>query len=127
MVQGMSVSTLTTSRVDSVYASAHVWRSNFGLMKKSQIMFGVERQCLWYQWSPSISFMGQSDMLSQRNWRAEAGWLFKGGDQDLDASSERSESANEDILFLVYQLDLATQIQVWLAFQSLTLYVCVCV
>ncbi|KAM7484405.1 hypothetical protein LguiA_000414 [Lonicera macranthoides] len=80
-------------------------------MKKNQIMFGVERQCLWYQWSPSISFMGQSDMLSQRNWRAEAGWLFKGGDQDLDASSERSESANEDILFLVYQLDLATQVQ----------------
>ncbi|KAM1744519.1 hypothetical protein ACFX11_011391 [Malus domestica] len=34
-----------------------------------------------------------------------------GGDQGLNASSERSESANEDILIFFFQLDLATRVQ----------------
>lgn len=46
--------------------------------------------------------------------RVEAGWLFKGGDPGLDATSEQSESANEDILIFFFQLDLATRVQVWL-------------
>ncbi|KAF3943492.1 hypothetical protein CMV_029959 [Castanea mollissima] len=41
----------------------------------------------------------------------EAGWLFKGGGQGLEASCERSESANEDILIFFFQLDLATRVQ----------------
>lgn len=50
--------------------------------------------------------------------RVEAGWLFKGGDQGMEASSERSESANEDILIFFFQLDLATRVQVRLAVLS---------
>lgn len=50
-------------------------------------------------------------MLRPRHMRVEAGWLFKGGDPGLDATSERSESANEDILIFFFQLDLATRVQ----------------
>lgn len=59
-------------------------------------------------------------MLKQRNVRVEAGWLFKRGDQGLNASSEQSEAANEDILIFFFQLDLATRVQVrWDSFHSL--------
>lgn len=59
-------------------------------------------------------------MLKQRNMRVEAGWLFKRGDQGLNASSEQSETANEDILIFFFQLDLATRVQVrWDSFHSL--------
>lgn len=44
--------------------------------------------------------------------RVEARWPFQGGDQGLDPNSERSESANEDILIFFFQLDLATRVQV---------------
>lgn len=49
--------------------------------------------------------------LRKRNVKAKARWLFRGGEQDLDANSERSESANEDILIFFFQLDLQTQVQ----------------
>lgn len=52
--------------------------------------------------------------LRRRETSVRAGWLFKGsggGDQSLDASSERSETANEDILIFFFQLDLATRVQ----------------
>ena len=62
--------------------------------------------------------MGNPNTLKRRNLRVEAGWLFnKGGEQELDASSERSENANEDILIFFFQLDLATRVQVcWQSF-----------
>ncbi|KAJ4829754.1 hypothetical protein Tsubulata_051584, partial [Turnera subulata] len=51
--------------------------------------------------------------LHQRNVKVEAGWLFnkRGRQQGWDASSERSETANEDILIFFFQLDLATRVQ----------------
>lgn len=63
----------------------------------------------------SLFSAGQPNMPRQRNFRVEAGWLFKGGDQGLDATCERSESANEDILIFFFQLDLATRVQVCIA------------
>lgn len=55
--------------------------------------------------------------------RVEAGWLFKGGDQELDASSEKSETANEDILIFFFQLDLATRVQVGLGLNLIGCFV----
>lgn len=81
-------------------------------MKKSHIIFGVERQCLWQQCFQSLSCTGHSDILRQRDLRVKAGWLFKGGDQESEASIERSDSAMEDIMFFFYQLDLGTRVQV---------------
>ncbi|XP_047323320.1 clp protease adapter protein ClpF, chloroplastic [Impatiens glandulifera] len=49
--------------------------------------------------------------LRKRNVKAKARWLFRGGEEELDAKSEQSESANEDILIFFFQLDLQTQVQ----------------
>ncbi|XP_034700065.1 clp protease adapter protein ClpF, chloroplastic isoform X2 [Vitis riparia] len=112
MVQCVSVSTLTTSGNGGVYGSTALWGRHFQLMRKTQIRTGSERNFLWHHCAQRLFFAGQLVMQRQRNLRVEAGWLFKGGgDQGLDASSECSESANEDILIFFFQLDLATRVQ----------------
>ena len=122
MVQVMSASTLTTSRSNSVCGSIHLLGKHFRLMKKSHVTFGFERPCLWYHSAQSSSCLGHSYILRERSTRVEAGWFFKGGDQGLDASSEHSESANVDILVFFLQLNLATQVQVWLSLPKTYIY-----
>lgn len=73
--------------------------------------YGVERQTFWYHFGQSVCF--QSHVPVSRNVRVEAGWLFSGSNQDSDASSERSENANDDILMFFFQLDLGTRVQVF--------------
>lgn len=73
---------------------------------------GTERNFIWHQCVQSSFLNGHPNILRRRNMRVEAGWLFNKGDQGLDASSERSESANEGILIFFFQLDLATRVQV---------------
>ncbi|KAH9774103.1 Clp protease adapter protein ClpF [Citrus sinensis] len=110
MVQGLSLSTLTTSGNGGFYGSPALWRRHFKLIEKSRI--GIDRQCFCHQFVQGLHLRVNFNLLRQRNLRANAGWLFKGGsDRGLDASSERSESANEDILFFFFQLDLATRVQ----------------
>lgn len=83
-------------------------------MKDSQMSFGFERQHLWHHFGPSLLFVGQSDTCGCRNVRVQVGWPFNGNNnQGLDAASERSENANEDILMFFFQLDLATRVQVF--------------
>lgn len=111
MVQVLSLSTLTTSGNAGFYGSPALWRRHFKLLEKSRI--GIDRPCFCHQFVQGLHLRVTFNLLRQRNLRANAGWLFKGGsDQGLDASSERSESANEDILFFFFQLDLATRVQV---------------
>lgn len=114
MMQGMSVSTLTTSGNSGVYGLTPLWRSHFKL-KKSTLppASGIGKQCLMHQCVQCLFYKVHPDIPRKRNFRVEAGWPFKGGDQGLDQSSERSESANEDILIFFFQLDLATRVQVW--------------
>ena len=83
-------------------------------MSKTQISSSVESYGIWKYCSQNIFLKGNPNFLRRRDSRVEAGWLFKGGggDQGLDASSERSETANEDILIFFFQLDLATRVQV---------------
>ncbi|KAH7570022.1 hypothetical protein ACOSP7_017937 [Xanthoceras sorbifolium] len=109
MVRGLSLSTLTTSGNGGFYGSTFSRRRHFKLINKTHI--GIDRQCLWHQFVQSLHFKGNPNILRQRNLRVEAGWLFNTGDQGLDASSERSESANEDVLIFFFQLDLATRVQ----------------
>ncbi|XP_061991955.1 clp protease adapter protein ClpF, chloroplastic [Rosa rugosa] len=109
MVQGLSLSTLATSRSSCVCGSMPSWRRHFRVMRKDQI--SSERNFMWHQCDHSVFVKGNPHMLRQRNVRVEAGWLFKGGDRGSDAISERSESANEDILIFFFQLDLATRVQ----------------
>ncbi|XP_048319011.1 clp protease adapter protein ClpF, chloroplastic isoform X2 [Ziziphus jujuba] len=111
MVQGLSLSTLTASRNSGVCGPTLSWRKHFKLMKKTYITSANERHCVWHQCVKSMFLKGNPSILRQRDMRVEAGWLFKGGDQELDASSEKSETANEDILIFFFQLDLATRVQ----------------
>uniref|UniRef100_A0A2N9J3T0 Hemimethylated DNA-binding domain-containing protein n=1 Tax=Fagus sylvatica TaxID=28930 RepID=A0A2N9J3T0_FAGSY len=111
MAQGLSSSTLTTSCNSGVYGSIPLWGRHFKLMKKAQIVSATDRHYIWHQHMHSLFLTSNPHILRQRNLRVEAGWLFKGGGQGLEASSERSESANEDILIFFFQLDLATRVQ----------------
>ncbi|GLT47536.1 hypothetical protein SLA2020_212260 [Shorea laevis] len=85
MVRSLSLSTFTSFGNGGVSGSDVSWRRHFKLIRKTHIKSGIPR--------------------------VEAGWPFQGGEQELEASSERSESANEDILIFFFQLDLATQVQ----------------
>ncbi|XP_059317244.1 clp protease adapter protein ClpF, chloroplastic isoform X2 [Lycium ferocissimum] len=110
MVQSMSMSTLATSRYCGVCGPTCLWRQ-FGQIKETTIGFG-ESQSIWNNSRKSLSFATHIDMLKPRNLRVQAGWLFKGGgEQGSEASCERSENANEDILMFFFQLDLATRVQ----------------
>ncbi|KAG2707039.1 hypothetical protein I3760_05G129400 [Carya illinoinensis] len=110
MVQGLSLSTLPTSGNSGVCGSIPSWREHYQLMKKVQKASATDRHYM-HQCMQKLFLTGSSNILRPRNLRVEAGWLFKGGGQGLDASSERSESANEDILIFFFQLDLATRVQ----------------
>ncbi|KAF3431542.1 hypothetical protein FNV43_RR26273 [Rhamnella rubrinervis] len=111
MVQGLSLSTLTASRNSGVYGQTPSWKKHYKLLRNTPITSANERRCVWHQCVQSMFVKGNPNILRQRDVRVEAGWLFKGGDQGLEASSEGSESANEDILIFFFQLDLATRVQ----------------
>ncbi|XWS69654.1 hypothetical protein CRYUN_Cryun04dG0197700 [Craigia yunnanensis] len=112
MVQTLSLSgTLKTSGSTAVYGTEVVGRRHFEIIGKAHIKSGIGTQFLWHGYVPSFYFKGNPNLLRKRNLRVKAGWPFKGGDQELGASSERSEAANEDILIFFFQLDLATQVQ----------------
>ncbi|KAG5059517.1 hypothetical protein JHK87_000546 [Glycine soja] len=78
----------------------------FEPFKRSQITSSTGRNLVWNNSVQSLFLTRHS------GFRAEAAWMFRGGEQGLDVSSEHSESANEDILmFFFFQLDLATRVQ----------------
>ncbi|XVE91572.1 hypothetical protein REPUB_Repub01dG0021300 [Reevesia pubescens] len=113
MVQTFSLSSaLTTSRNTAVYGTEVLGRRHFEIMGKTHMKSRIGRQSLWHGYVPSFYFKGNPNLLRKRNLRVKAGWPFKGGDQELGASSEHSETANEDILIFFFQLDLTTQVQV---------------
>ncbi|CAH8387544.1 unnamed protein product [Eruca vesicaria subsp. sativa] len=107
MVQSQSLSTLTICGSVQVYNNS--WRRNRVKFVKSSGSIGGDL----FQFLRTSSSLGKS--LKQRNMmRVEARWPFQGGGDDqggLDPNSERSESANEDILIFFFQLDLATRVQ----------------
>lgn len=119
MVQGASLTCLTASGNGGVYGLIiPLWRRHSKLPRKNPVASGFESQCPLHLCPQGLHFRGNPNTLKRRNLRVEAGWLFnKGGEQELDASSERSENANEDILIFFFQLDLATRVQVcWQSF-----------
>ncbi|XWS23129.1 hypothetical protein CRYUN_Cryun29cG0094800 [Craigia yunnanensis] len=112
MLQTRSLSsTLTTSGNIAVYGTEVVRRRHFEITGKAYIKSGIGRQSLWHGYVPSYYFKGKPNLLRKRNLGVKARWPFEGGDQELGASSERSETANEDILIFFFQLDLTTQVQ----------------
>lgn len=111
-MQGLSSSTVTASGSSGVYGTNCSKNRHSKLMKKNFTVSTFDRQCLWNQCLQSLSALGNLNVQRESKYKVRAGWLFKGGDKGLDASSERSESANEDLLIFFFQLDLATRVQV---------------
>ncbi|XVF03249.1 hypothetical protein REPUB_Repub04eG0245000 [Reevesia pubescens] len=106
MLQTLSLSgTLTTSRSTAVCGTEIVGRRHFEIIGKTHMKSGIGRQSLWHGYVPSFYFKGNPNLLSKRNLRVKARWPLKGDDQELGASSERSETANEDILIFFFKLD----------------------
>ncbi|KAL0336469.1 UNVERIFIED_CONTAM: Clp protease adapter protein ClpF, chloroplastic [Sesamum radiatum] len=100
---------------DSVVCGSNdEWRRNFGQVKEPHILPGAGSLCLCSYSGRTTSFGGPCSISRPRSLRVQAGWLFKGSDKgsEFDASTEHSESANEDILMFFFELDLATRVQV---------------
>ena len=108
----MSTSTLTNPGSSGLYCSAHLSRRE---TKRHQFLSGIERTSIQNCGFCSLFLRRQPCITGRQSLRVEAGWLFKGGGSEkrLDASIEHSEIANEEILIFFFQLDLATQVQVW--------------
>ncbi|KAI4314108.1 hypothetical protein L6164_027044 [Bauhinia variegata] len=112
MVQGVSLGTLTTPCGKSrIYGSSPSSRMCFKPFKKFQITSVVDRHRVWNQRVQSLFLIGYPNVSKHSDLRVEAGWIFGRREQESDASAERSESANEDILIFFLQLDLATRVQ----------------
>lgn len=110
MVQTQSLSALTICGSVQVYSS---WMNRVKLEKSSGLIGDRCVSCQFLRRSSSSFLRSHWKSVKQRNMmRVEARWPFQGGDQGLDPNSERSESANEDILIFFFQLDLATRVQV---------------
>ncbi|KAI3917798.1 hypothetical protein MKW92_004168 [Papaver armeniacum] len=102
MVNGMSESILMVSRNSGIYQSNILCRSrrDSNLMNNTQLYAG-------------LFLTSQPKRPRQRSLKAEAGWFGRESrdGKKMGAISERSETANEDILIFFFQLDLATRAQ----------------
>ncbi|KAJ9554162.1 hypothetical protein OSB04_018207 [Centaurea solstitialis] len=108
----MSVTTITASTNGSIGGSANNASRRHLRLDRSHVVFGTGKRFLLHRCVRNVPFMSPSDISRRQGTRVEAGWFFKGGgNQGSEASSERSDSANEDILIFFYQLDLATRVQ----------------
>ncbi|XP_050235902.1 clp protease adapter protein ClpF, chloroplastic isoform X2 [Mercurialis annua] len=107
MVQNGALTTVCSNNLICGSLASSWWRKKRHFNPKSD-GFGSDNK---HQFAQSLG----SKMLSttHRNLMAGAGWLFNqgGGNREAEASCERSESANEDILIFFFQLDLATRVQ----------------
>ncbi|KAK6921947.1 Hemimethylated DNA-binding domain [Dillenia turbinata] len=110
-LQSLSINSLKTGGKSELCGSIPSWRRHMKLMRRTQISAGTEKQHPWHSCAVNLFLTGQPYIPRKKCLKAKAGWLFKGGEQELDASSERSESANEDILIFFFQLDLETRVQ----------------
>ncbi|RWR95642.1 UVR domain-containing protein [Cinnamomum micranthum f. kanehirae] len=105
MMQGIVASNLMTSATNGSYGVMEGWKSDLKMvMSKTHLNSGVDRQGLRL-------LMPTLNKSRGRVWKVRAGWLFNGSEKGKNASSEHSESANEDILLFFFQLDLATRVQ----------------
>ncbi|KAK4788750.1 hypothetical protein SAY86_020069 [Trapa natans] len=110
-MQVLSSNTVTASGSGGIYGTNSSTDQHSKLMKRNFTVSTFVRKCLWNQCMQSSFSSGNLNVQRASKYKAKAGWLFKGGDKGLDASSERSESANEDLLIFFFQLDLATRVQ----------------
>ncbi|XP_047961634.1 clp protease adapter protein ClpF, chloroplastic-like [Salvia hispanica] len=112
MVQ-YSINTLVTSKCSVLCGSSDWSRRSYTQVRELCSIVGALRVCHCAYCVRGASFAGPLKPSRRSGLRVQAGWLFRGNDKrsELDASSEHSERANEDILMFFFELDLATCIQ----------------
>ncbi|XP_028761976.1 clp protease adapter protein ClpF, chloroplastic isoform X2 [Neltuma alba] len=114
MVQGVSLSTVTSCEQSRLYGSFPSWTAPFAPFKKSQISFISERYRVWNQCQQRL-FLRKYHRISRfSGFKVEAAWFFRGREQESEASAERSEMAHDDIAILLFQLSMATRVQYFL-------------
>nr|DAD34977.1 TPA_asm: hypothetical protein HUJ06_005617 [Nelumbo nucifera] len=111
MVHGMLMGATTTTGNSRLYGTALLRGSDCKSVNKTHIASQGRRQHCWGPYVMRHFLPNNCNLPRQSGLKVEAGWLFNRSDQEMDASSERSESANEDILVFFFQLDLATRVQ----------------
>ncbi|CAA7393515.1 unnamed protein product [Spirodela intermedia] len=110
MIQGASVNSLTASASGRSCGPAAPWQRDSRVRRGISGNFWIGGQSLGKKCLPQF-FSLRSHGSRQATLKVNATWLFNQSRGDMDANSERSESANEDILIFFFQLDLQTRIQ----------------
>lgn len=90
-------------------------RNDLRFFNKIHASSGIDGPLFWHRCMPNV-YLRNGNRERRMASAVKAKWLFGGDDKDMDASIERSEAANEDILIFFFQLDLETRIQVLRAF-----------
>ncbi|KAK4261038.1 hypothetical protein QN277_004090 [Acacia crassicarpa] len=116
MVQGVSLSTFTTCEQSRLFGlSCPSWMAPFRRFKKSQMSFINDRYCVWNQCEQRLFLRKYNHRTSRfSGLKVQAGWFFRGREQEFEASVERSEMAHNDVAILLFQLSMATRVQYFL-------------
>ncbi|OAY79557.1 hypothetical protein ACMD2_06805 [Ananas comosus] len=85
-------------------------RNDLRFFNKIHASSGIDGPLFWHRCMPNV-YLRNGNRERRMASAVKAKWLFGGDDKDMDASIERSEAANEDILIFFFQLDLETRIQ----------------
>lgn len=105
-MQSVSAANAVSHRIHSSLTSAP------NLSTKLQWNSFINRTPIFKR-SLSSSYLKKNDKKVRIGLSVKATWLFSGNNEEKksDASIERSEAANEDIVIFFFQLDLATRVQ----------------
>lgn len=118
MMQGASVNSLTASASGRSCGTVALWQRDSRARSGISGNLWIGGLSLGKKRLPQ-SFSLRSHGSRRATLEVRATWLFNQSRGDMDANSERSESANEDILIFFFQLDLQTRIQVGYFLSSL--------
>ncbi|MQM00389.1 hypothetical protein Taro_033119 [Colocasia esculenta] len=110
MMQGASVSSLAASGNGGNCGATAIWSRGSKFPNKTSMNSWAGGLPLWPPCALKL-FITRSHGCKRSRFSIKAAWLFNQSDRGVDANSERSESANEDILIFFFQLDLQTRIQ----------------
>lgn len=109
-MQGASISSMAASANGGTCGVVALLSSDVRLYNWISRSSSIERPCFWSRGVLRL-FSTRSSRTKRAGSSIQATWGFRGDGKDRDASVERSESANEDIVLFFFQLDLQTQIQ----------------
>ncbi|XP_028553757.1 clp protease adapter protein ClpF, chloroplastic isoform X3 [Dendrobium catenatum] len=109
-MQGVSVSSLAALASGGSCRAVSLFKDYLKLLNRSGINPMVDGSCFGRQCMLRL-YSINTNRARRLDSRIGATWLFSGGGKKMDASIERSEATNEEIVVFFFQLDLETRIQ----------------